>query len=187
MSVRLGILAVLSMGQAYGLQVHGELESRMNRPGKINVGQIYSTIERLQSRGLVIKAGSTPDGLPLYEVTASGRIEVDAWLSFEDVVHSDWGEMVSHVLMATSMPGRSALPVVAGYRARFEGVRAEAARIGELDLPQRRLGALGDTALAEAAIRWLDQVSTGLGAPAATSHQLVMLRPRRGRRPAGSQ
>jgi len=186
MSVRLGILSVLTLGQAYGLQIHGELESRTNRPGEINVGQIYSTIERLQSRGLVVKAGSTSDGLPLYAVTASGEAEADAWLSFEDVVHSDWREMVSHVLLATSMPGRSALPVIRGYRARFEALGTQETTAGEHDPAQKRLGALSDTVLADAAIRWLDGVAAELAAPADTRQALGLLRPRRGRRPAGS-
>lgn len=184
MSVRLGILTVLTLGRAYGLQIHGELESRMNRVGEINVGQIYSTLDRLQTQGLVTLAGATADGLPLYTVTESGHAEAEEWLSFDTVGRADWDEMVGHVLMATSVPGRSALPVVDGYRERSEELRAFAQRSSEHASAQRRLGALGDSALADAAIRWLDDVAATLAGPADTRQGLGEVRPRRGRRPA---
>jgi DNA-binding PadR family transcriptional regulator len=184
MSVRLGILAVLTLGQAYGHQIHGELEIRMNRTGQINVGQIYSTIVRLQNRGLVMTAGTTADGLPLYAVTESGRAAANAWLNFDDVAEADWAEMVGHVLMAASMPGRTARPVIEGYRARLEAIQAYSTRVDDYASPLAKLGALGDRELSAAGIRWLGQVSDALLMPGEISQDLDRLRPRRGRRPA---
>ena len=53
MSVRDGLLAILSLGPAYGLQLHSELASRSPHRGPVNVGQIYATLDRLVARGLV--------------------------------------------------------------------------------------------------------------------------------------
>ncbi len=187
MSVRLGILTVLTLGKAYGLQVHGELESRMNRTGRINVGQIYSTIDRLQAKGLVRLAGTTTDGLPLYDVTDSGREEVEAWLGFESAASADWQEMVEHVLMASSIPGRSAEQVILGYQERLAAtLSAESGKQDETDSldGQARLGALAERILAEAGIRWLDAASATLSEAPAARRGLAESRPRRGRRPA---
>jgi hypothetical protein len=41
MSVRDGLLSVLTLGPAYGLQMHAELASRAPHRKPVNVGQIY--------------------------------------------------------------------------------------------------------------------------------------------------
>lgn len=51
MSVRDGLLALLTLGPAYGLQLHAELLDRAAHRRRVNVGQIYSTLERLRERG----------------------------------------------------------------------------------------------------------------------------------------
>ena len=56
MSVRDGLLAVLSLGEGYGLQLHSELAARAPHRSPVNVGQIYSTLERLARAGLVESA-----------------------------------------------------------------------------------------------------------------------------------
>ena len=56
MSVRSSLLAILTMGPAYGFQLHGELAVRTAGRRSVNVGQIYATLERLVVQGAVESA-----------------------------------------------------------------------------------------------------------------------------------
>ncbi|WP_055949191.1 PadR family transcriptional regulator [Agreia sp. Leaf244] len=182
MSVRSGILAVLSLGPAYGSQVHGEVETRMHRVGSINVGQIYSTLDRLQSQGFVINEGMTGDGLPLYALTARGRAEVETWLTTADA-GSSWSDFVGHVLLVASLPGAPVDDLVRGYRDAF-GEEA----VPTADSTDEPLAALGEQAtrvLSRSALAWLDDVQRVLST-SDHARPLGSMRPRRGRRPRQS-
>ncbi len=179
MSVRSGLLAILSLGPAYGLQLHGELELRMRRVGSINVGQIYSTLDRLQAHALVGPAGATDDGLPLYSLTEEGAAEAERWLTEAPSRPPAWQEFTGHVLLATTIPGQDAMRLVDSYRERLGAARTEAlaAPDGSGDL-----GLAAELLQADAAIAWLDLVAARI----ASDHlhrPLGELRPRRGRRP----
>ncbi|MES2170284.1 MAG: PadR family transcriptional regulator, partial [Actinomycetota bacterium] len=65
MSVRDGLLAILTLGPAYGLQLHSELTTRAPHRKPVNVGQIYGTLDRLVKQHLIEPAGFTEDALPL--------------------------------------------------------------------------------------------------------------------------
>ena len=63
MSVRHGLLALLSEGPKYGLQLREEFEARTGEVWPVNVGQVYTTLQRLERDGLVepVEAdGETP-------------------------------------------------------------------------------------------------------------------------------
>jgi DNA-binding PadR family transcriptional regulator len=181
-SVRSGILAVLSLGPAYGLQLHGELELRMNRAGSINVGQIYSTLDRLQARSLVEPAGTTDDGLPLYSLTAEGRAEAEAWLSGAPSSIPGWQEFTEHVLLSTTIPHLDATPLIDSYRTRFAKIKEEA---GSSGVGAADLAAAGELLQADAALAWLDLVAARVAGDR-LHRPLGELRPRRGRRPGVS-
>ncbi|MCS5720518.1 PadR family transcriptional regulator [Herbiconiux sp. CPCC 203407] len=183
MSVRSGILAVLGESELYGLQLHTELEARTGRVGSINVGQIYSTLERLGTAGLVTITGSTDDGLPLYGLTAEGRRAADAWLDDPTLGGvSAWGDMVFKVLLASSLRGADARPLLQGYRAAWRALPAP----GDT-------GALGEATglarqhLAEAALSWLDDLERMPDGLAGLRRPLRNERPRRGRRPSAPE
>ncbi|WP_158507133.1 PadR family transcriptional regulator, partial [Subtercola sp. Z020] len=122
MSVRSNILAVLTLGPAYGLQLHAEIEARTDRAGRINVGQIYSTLTRLVEAGLVGSAPRGEDSLPLYELTDAGRREAAAWLGEIGTAAPSWAEMVEQVLLVASLPGVSLDALLDDYRAFWCGV-----------------------------------------------------------------
>jgi DNA-binding PadR family transcriptional regulator len=182
MSVRSGILAVLSLGAAYGSQLHSEVEARTHRTGTINVGQIYSTLDRLQTQGMVRAKGLTDDGLPLYSLTESGRAEVGSWMIEADP-RAGWADFVGHVLMVASLPGSPISILIENYRLAFR-VNAQG-DVDATDAPDA-LVMLGDTAaeiLSDSALRWLDEVERTVLASQALARPLGRLRPRRGRRP----
>ena len=57
MSVRHALLALLSEGPKYGLQLREEFEARTGEVWPLNVGQVYTTLQRLERDGLVESEG----------------------------------------------------------------------------------------------------------------------------------
>lgn len=183
MSVRSSLLAILTMGPAYGFQLHGELQSRTASRRNVNVGQIYGTLDRLVRQGAVESAGTTEDALPLYRLTGDGRDEAQAWLhSTESAPGEEWSDLVNRVLIASSLPAVDALAVVAAYRERWRAAVGDEPRSG-----QERLAALADHSLASAALAWLVEAEAALAAdPDSFARDFSAERPRRGRRPAAA-
>src|SRR5438552_17144280 len=62
MSVRHALLALLSEGPKYGLQLREEFEARTGEVWPLNVGQVYTTLQRLERDGLVESDGDGQDG-----------------------------------------------------------------------------------------------------------------------------
>ncbi|MFC6355745.1 PadR family transcriptional regulator [Luethyella okanaganae] len=179
MSVRSGILAILTIGPAYGFQLHGELDARTLGRRSVNVGQVYATLERLTRGGSVEPAGTTDDGLPLYRLTEQGEREASEWLgSTIASPGEEWSEMLDRVLIAVSLPSYDAGAVVREYR---EHWALEASRTAEFTAD---LAATAASALAAAALGWLDAVEERLAMPPQLAHGFDAQRPKRGRRPA---
>ena len=77
MSVPHALLALLSEGPKYGLRLQNEFESRTGEVWPLNVGQVYTTLQRLERDGLV----ETDDGegersQKRYRITAAGAEEL---------------------------------------------------------------------------------------------------------------
>jgi DNA-binding PadR family transcriptional regulator len=184
MSVRDGLLAILSLGPAYGLQLHSELAARSPHRGPVNVGQVYATLDRLVSRGLVASAGVTDDGLPLYTLSESGMRAQLGWRSRAAIDGvADWTEMLDQVIVVSTVDAAAARSLALQYRRWWQ---ADAMAAGdELRLPDgttdARLALLARAAQASAAIGWLDEV---LRSTLDSERALSSVRPRRGRRPA---
>ena len=62
MSVRHALLALLSEGPKYGLQLREEFEARTGEVWPLNVGQVYTTLQRLERDGLVESDDDGEDG-----------------------------------------------------------------------------------------------------------------------------
>ncbi|RNL65267.1 PadR family transcriptional regulator [Nocardioides marmoriginsengisoli] len=78
MSVKMGLLALLADGPQYGYQLRAEFEGRTGSTWPLNVGQVYTTLARLERDHLVEPAGSE-EGRVLYRITDAGQDEVAAW------------------------------------------------------------------------------------------------------------
>lgn len=156
--IKHGILALLTLGQAYGLQIRNELSRRTHRATPYNVGQIYATLDRLTAAGLVHASVGARDGSPLYALTDTGAELADQWCG-QAVPGSrtPWDEMLFHVLLVRSLPSVPSAPVVDGYRGYWRGVlvrSAEGRVAGHAQLP-----ALAERLRAEAALAWLERVA----------------------------
>lgn len=184
MSIRAGILAVLTASEAYGLQLHSELEERTDRAGRINVGQIYSTLDRLCTAGLVEVSGSTDDGLPLYGLSPAGVAEAENWLATPEAGSlTPWTDMTFKLLLATSLRGEGASPLVQRYRDAWLA-EAASAGVGDGERAGEDAATRARARLAVAALGWLDDLESLPDGLAGLARPLRNERPRRGRRPS---
>jgi len=78
MSVRHSLLALLSAGPMHGYGLKTEFEAATGDIWPLNVGQVYTTLGRLERDGLVT-AGTDADGQKVYEITEAGRGELRQW------------------------------------------------------------------------------------------------------------
>lgn len=198
MSVRAGLLTILSLGPAYGLQVRDEFLDRAPHRQSVNVGQIYSTLDRLMTAGLVRNSGMTDDGLPLYALTDAGDDVVADWIRMAEPNSGDRvDDLLDQVLIVSSLPGVDVAPVVAGYRAQLAqgsgddddilGDGAESGRgFGGGHAGATVQGIAAEAAkrgIREALVAWLDDFQRSIEAGGAASRPRRDGRPSRGRRP----
>jgi DNA-binding PadR family transcriptional regulator len=196
MAVRDALLTLLTIGPAYGFQLHGGLETRTGGRRRVNVGQTYATLDRLTKQRLIAPAGTTDDGLPLHALTPAGMAAADAWLGGAGASGADpWDETVDRVLIALSLPPVDARSIVDAERERW-GIRlADAESAAAAAAAQAQAGDAGvapgpalaaqaaraDAARARGALDWLRGIDLTQSADYAFAPDAT--RPRRGRRP----
>lgn len=168
-----GILALLTQGPAYGLQLRNELTSRTGRQVPFNVGQVYATLDRLLNAGLVSTSTPEPGGTALYELTASGETAAQSWLRIaEPGPRGAWDAMLFQVLLARSLPGVDSTELIDSYREYWEASLSEDDAGLDLAVQARSL-------LARAALTWLEAAQSTSDA----GHPISRVRPPRGRPP----
>ena len=72
MSVRHGLLALLERGARYGYQLRAEFEEATGGTWPLNIGQVYTTLSRLERDGLVRALPESDGGQRPYEITDDG-------------------------------------------------------------------------------------------------------------------
>jgi DNA-binding PadR family transcriptional regulator len=170
MSIRRGLLALLEQGPMYGYQLRAEFESRTGATWPLNVGQVYTTLSRLERDGLVEPAGDDGQGHAVYRITGAGRVEVETW--FNTPVSRGApprDELAIKLAMAVTVPGVDVRAVVqaqrtATIRALQDYTRLKAAA-AQPTLPQDLAWLLVLDSLvfaAEAEVRWLDHCEARL-------------------------
>ena len=118
MSVRHALLALLSEGPKYGLQLREEFEARTGEVWPLNVGQVYTTLQRLERDGLVESDGSADEGPQKgFRITSGGAEELAAWLRTPpDLSSPPRDELVMKVLVALRIPGVDVHDVIQVHR-----------------------------------------------------------------------
>jgi DNA-binding PadR family transcriptional regulator len=106
MSVKHALLALLSEGPKYGLQLREEFESGTGEVWPLNVGQVYTTLQRLERDGLVESDDTTEVGpQKAFRITEAGSGELAAWLRTPpDLSSPPRDELVIKVLVALRIP-----------------------------------------------------------------------------------
>jgi DNA-binding PadR family transcriptional regulator len=120
--VRFLFLALLGRGPAHGYDLKRAYDARFGAIwGPLNIGQVYTTMARLERDGLVahrtVAQGDRPDK-KVYEITADGRSALDTWLLAADdapLVKSD----VVLKLVAARLTGADPAPILARQRQRY--------------------------------------------------------------------
>jgi DNA-binding PadR family transcriptional regulator len=77
-SVRMGLLALLAEGPQYGYQLRAAFDERTASTWPLNVGQVYTTLSRLERDELVEQAGAEESRI-LYRITEAGTAAVAEW------------------------------------------------------------------------------------------------------------
>ncbi|TWE19376.1 PadR family transcriptional regulator [Kitasatospora atroaurantiaca] len=172
MSIRHGLLALLDQGPRYGYQLRTEFEARTGATWPLNVGQVYTTLGRLERDGLVAPHGEDDEGHQFYAVTEAGRAELRNW--FDTPVprtNPPRDELAIKLAMAVTVPGVDVAAVVQSQRrhsmkalqdyTRLKGqaLAADAGRQADLAWLLVLEQLIFQT---EAEIRWLDHCETRL-------------------------
>ncbi len=161
MSVRHALLALLSEGPKYGLQLREEFEARTGEVWPLNIGQVYTTLQRLERDGLAESDGSDTEGPQRrFRITQAGREELAGWLRTPpDMTSPPRDELVMKILVALRLPGTDVPQVIQAHRRYLVQLMQQWTRIKEA-------AAESDIALAlavdaelfrlDSVIRWLD-------------------------------
>ncbi|HET7305247.1 MAG TPA: PadR family transcriptional regulator [Segeticoccus sp.] len=179
--IRHSLLALLAEEPMYGARLRTEFEARTGGTWPLNVGQVYTTLARLERDGMVEAAGqadaSGEQGTITYRLTEQGRAAVERW----------WGspvgrdatprnELAIKLALAVTMPDVDVAAVVQTQRTATMRHLQELTRLksasASADTPtdlawQLVLDNLVYTA--EAEVRWLDHVESRLARSAAQS------------------
>jgi DNA-binding PadR family transcriptional regulator len=161
-AVREGLLILLREGPRHGYGLKSEFERVTGGVWPLNVGQVYTTLDRLERDGLV-EPVEAEEGQRAWRLTDEGRDEAGGWwwaVPGENPPPRD--ELVLKVLLAVAGDRAHALEVIAHQRDALLGLLAQRRR------QARTRPRAGDDPLAaelvidvlvlraEADLRWLD-------------------------------
>ena len=106
MAIRHGLLALLSQGPRYGYQLRAEFEASTGATWPLNIGQVYTTLSRLERDGLVSPGEQDEQGRVVYTITEAGRAEMERWFA-TPVAQADRprDELVIKLAMAVTAEG----------------------------------------------------------------------------------
>jgi DNA-binding PadR family transcriptional regulator len=164
----MSVLAILDEEPSYGLRIKNEFEARTGGVWPLNVGQVYTTLSRLERDGLVQSESDDGDGQKAYVITAAGRKVVREWFASPAADGPPArDELVLKLVMAANHPGVRAADVMQAERRAAVTLLQEYTRLkrdapGDADLGWLFLldSLIFQT---EARVRWLDACEARLG------------------------
>ena len=119
MSIRHGLLALLSQRPTYGAQLRADFEARTGGSWPLNAGQVYTTLGRLERDGLVEPdGGPDEEGRIGYRITDAGRADLAQWWAQpvdRDVTPRN--ELAIKLALAVTVPGVDVPAIVHTQRA----------------------------------------------------------------------
>ncbi|GAA3780397.1 helix-turn-helix transcriptional regulator [Plantactinospora mayteni] len=162
-AVRWGLLALFADGPKYGYQLRTEFDARTGGTWALNVGQLYTTLERLDRDGLVEAVGTNDEGRTIYAITDRGRTALAEWFATPVTdTERPRSELAIKLGMAAATAGVDVAAVVQAQRT--ESMR----QMRDLTDLRRRADQQDDLAWLllldhlvfglESEIRWLDHV-----------------------------
>lgn len=179
MAVRDALLAMLADEPKHGYQLKAEFDEATGSAWPLNVGQVYTTLQRLERDGFVEAAGEPDDdGRVPYTITDAGRAELAAWFATpvaQPLANRD--EVSMKVLLALATGQAPTLEVLASQRAAAMATlqsltKMKAEAVGSQPEPLAwRLHLDRMVLLVEAELKWLDLAEQRLMAHPSTSHE----------------
>jgi DNA-binding PadR family transcriptional regulator len=162
MSVRHALLALLSEGPKYGLQLRQEFEAKTGEVWPLNVGQVYTTLQRLERDGLVDADDDGAGPQRVFALTAAGAEELDTWLRTPpDITSPPRDELVIKVLVALHLPDVDITALLQIHRRYLVELMQQYTRLKD-DASEGELGLLlvtdAELFRLDSLIRWLDSV-----------------------------
>lgn len=165
MSIRHALLALLDEGPTYGLRLRQEFQARTGEAWPLNVGQVYTTLQRLERDGFVAAADLGDAAQKAFAITADGRRELERWLATPPDGTPPRDELVMKVLVALRVRGVDLPALVQAHRNHllstmrtFTKAKEDA---GDDDLALL-LVADAEIYRLDAAVRWLDTAEARL-------------------------
>ena len=161
MTVRNSLLSLLALGPTHGYGLKSGFEESTAGTWPLNVGQVYTTLGRLERDGLVEIEGTGDSVRQTWRITDAGRAVLQEW--YATPVSSDpppRDELAIKVLLAAAAEPELALPIlhrqrVATMERLQEYTRHKAKADPEAELPWTLL--LDALILkAKAELEWLD-------------------------------
>ena len=164
MSVRHALLALLSEEPKYGLQLREEFEEHTGEVWPLNVGQVYTTLQRLERDGLVAALGDEEPAEPgpqkAYRITDAGKAELADWLrTVPDLSTPPRDDLVMKILIAVRVPGIDVHEVIQAHRRYLIELMQEWTRLKEDDDGADLSFALvvdSELFRLDSVVRWLD-------------------------------
>ncbi|WP_104043107.1 PadR family transcriptional regulator [Arthrobacter sp. ZGTC412] len=164
MSIRHSLLALLQDQPRYGYQLRVEFENRTGATWPLNIGQVYTTLDRLERDSLVTKDGDDGDGHVIYSITDAGKAEVVSWFAAPvERNNPPRNELAIKLALAVTIPGVDVQGIIQAQRvASIRALQDYTKARRDTTTSQRS----GDTAWllvldslifqTEAEVRWLD-------------------------------
>jgi len=159
MAMRFGLLTLLADEPAHGYELKTGLERAVGGSWAINVGQVYSTLRRLERDGLVVEDEATLDHRD-FRITSHGREELGRWFAapyLPDTAPRD--ELTAKVLLAIASRDVDVRDLLQHQRSSIVSVlQAFTRRKAAADADDLALLMMLDALIfrAEAEVRWLD-------------------------------
>jgi DNA-binding PadR family transcriptional regulator len=180
MSIRHGLLALLERGPSHGYSLRAEFDAATGATWPLNVGQVYTTLDRLERDGLVAQEGEPDaDGRIAYRITDDGRRELTSWFrSPVSAKSAPRDELSIKLALAVTTPGVDVLGVVQTQRTATMTALQELTRL-KAQAPDPAADLAWSLVLdslvfrAEAEIRWLDHCEARVARAAAARRQDV--------------
>jgi DNA-binding PadR family transcriptional regulator len=189
MSVRHALLALLSEGPKYGLQLRQEFEAKTGEVWPLNVGQVYTTLQRLERDGLIESDDTEEEGpQKTFHLTDEGAEELQGWLRTPgDDSAPPRDELVIKVLVALTVPGVAVDEVLQVHRRHLIQLMQRYTRLKQdaaADDVGLALVADAEIFRIEAQVRWLDAADVRLKRFPVTPAAIAAPAARRSRRSA---
>lgn len=184
-SIRNGLLTLLLRQPMYGYQLRQEFEASTGATWPLNVGQVYTTLARLERDGLVTVSDEGDEAQRIYAISADGAAEVRQWFG-SPVRHQSppRDELAIKLALAVHTPGVDIRSVIQTQRAATVRALQEYTRAREAAADDLSWLLVADSLIfaAEAEVRWLDHCETRLARAATARPQRSATAPERAAR-----